>query len=433
MTELRVAPAETEKAGPALLLKRRFGPLFVVQFLGAFNDNLMKFAMLFFASFTIFRHDGTTAGMFATIATGVFILPYFLFSALAGELADRIDKARLVRFVKGAEVGIMLVTAVGFALASVWVMLAALFLMGCHSATFGPAKYAILPQYLARGEIMEGTGLVEAGTFVAILGGQLFAGLVPPDVAVATMLAVAGAGFAASLLLPPAPPMAVDRPRLNLWRSSVRVLALAWRDERLWYPILGVSWFFAAGAVLLSVFVPLVAGVFRAGADVATGFLLVFSLGVAFGALAISRILKGRISPRYTALAAMLMAIGLAGAGLVAASYRPTVEGIGFLTFVATLPGAGTLFFLFLVAVSGGAFIVPLYALLQTAGVAGERSRVIAANNILNAAVTVALVAAATFALGRGASIPMLLVGLGAGTLLFGVTIGRRIAGFTGC
>src|ERR1044072_334499 len=164
----------------SLLAKRRFAPLFVVQFFGAFNDNLLKFALLFLANFGLYAAQPDKAEILATVATGLFILPYFLFSALAGQIADAWDKANLVRMVKGAEVGIMGLALFGFWAQSVPALLTALFLMGLHSTFFGPVKFSILPQHLHVNEVMGGTGLIEAGTFLAILGGQLLAGVIPP-------------------------------------------------------------------------------------------------------------------------------------------------------------------------------------------------------------------------------------------------------------
>src|SRR3569623_1306462 len=160
----------------SLLGKRRLGPMFVVQFFGAFNDTLLKFAMLFLATFTIYAAEPHKVDLLATIAGGVFILPYYLFSALAGQYDDKWDKAWLMRTVKLAEIGIMTLALTGFALQSVPLLLPCLFLMGVHSTIFGPVKYSILPQHLKPNEVMGGTGLVEAGTFLAILGGQLHAG-----------------------------------------------------------------------------------------------------------------------------------------------------------------------------------------------------------------------------------------------------------------
>src|SRR3569623_144838 len=161
----------------SLLGKRRLGPMFVVQFFGAFNDTLLKFAMLFLATFTIYAAEPHKVALLATIAGGVFILPFFLFSALAGQFADKWDKAWLMRAVKAAEIGIMCLALAGFAFQSVWVLLFCLFLMGMHSTIFGQVKYSILPQHLGPHEVMGGTGLVEAGTLLAILGSSwVFAG-----------------------------------------------------------------------------------------------------------------------------------------------------------------------------------------------------------------------------------------------------------------
>ena len=187
----------------SLLGRRRFAPLFVVQFLGAFNDNLLKFALLFLANFGLYAAHPDKAEMLATIATGLFILPYFLFSSIAGQLADAWDKAVLVRCVKLAEVGIMVLALAGFWMTSVPVLLTCLFLMGVHSTIFGPVKYSILPQHLGGDEIMGGTGLIEAGTFLAILAGQLLGGVIAPWEAGMVATGVAVAGLLVSLLVPP--------------------------------------------------------------------------------------------------------------------------------------------------------------------------------------------------------------------------------------
>ena len=184
----------------SLLAKRRFAPMFVVQFLGAFNDNVLKFAMLSLATYTLFPQDPNHVALLGNIATGLFILPYFLFSAMAGQIADAWDKARLVRIIKGAEVIIMALGLFGFWFQSVPALMAALFMMGMHSTFFGPVKYSILPQHLNQNEIVGGTGLIEGGTFLAILGGQLLAvtGVLPAWECCIAATLLAGVGFAAS-------------------------------------------------------------------------------------------------------------------------------------------------------------------------------------------------------------------------------------------
>src|ERR1051325_6527775 len=196
-------------AALGLMRERRFLPLFVTQFLGAFNDNLFKNAMIFFATYQIFNsvEDETR---FSAIATGIFILPFFLFSALAGQLADSSDKARIMRIIKLAEIGIMLVGAAGIFLKSLPLMLVALVGMGVHSTFFGPIKYAVLPQHLNEDEVLGGTGLVEAGTYIAILCGTILAGMLAPapPFAAAPPIGIASLGSLAGRQVPPAPPAA---------------------------------------------------------------------------------------------------------------------------------------------------------------------------------------------------------------------------------
>ena len=196
----------------SLLAKRRFAPMFVVQFLGAFNDNVLKFAMLSLATYTLFPQDPNHVALLGNIATGLFILPYFLFSAMAGQIADAWDKTRLIRIIKGAEIGIMGVGLIGFATHNIVLLMTALFLMGMHSTFFGPVKYSILPQHLHRNEIVGGTGLIEGGTFLAILGGQLLAvtGVLPAWECGLAATGLAVVGFTASWAIPSAPPAAPE-------------------------------------------------------------------------------------------------------------------------------------------------------------------------------------------------------------------------------
>lgn len=412
-----------------LLLQRRFGPLFLVQFLGACNDNVLKFALLFLASFTLYADGSGRAEMLAVVATGIFILPYFLFSALAGEIADNLDKSKIIRLVKAAEILFLGLALIGFWLQSIPILLLSLFMMGVHSTFFGPIKYAILPQHLKSDEIMRGTGMVEAGTFIAILGGQLMAGMISPLHAGQLGFLLSLLGFAASLAIPSALPdagakLVVDR---NLLRSSLTVLKAAKEHRLLWLPILGISWFFAAGAVLLSVFAPLVSGVLQARAEVATLFLLIFSVNVALGSLAINLLLKDQVSARFLAIATLLMGCFLLDLSFATAFYNPVFEQAGIHMFLQDIYGWRIVVDLVGISFSGGMFIVPLYALLQTRSAAMERSRTIAANNIMNAVVTVVLVAVASAALALGAGSPLVIGGLGAGTLFFALPIAKRI------
>ncbi len=402
----------------SLLGKRRFGPLFAVQFLGAFNDNALKYAMLFLANFTIYASAPDKSAMLATVATGLFILPYFLFSAIAGEIADAYDKARLMRIVKGAEVAFMGLGLAGLWFQSIPLLLAALFLMGCHSTLFGPIKYSILPQHLGADEIMGGTGLIEAGTFLAILGGQLLAGVVPPWEAglIATGLAVIGFGF--SLAVPPAPPAGAVRIRLNPFASTRAVLGTARDGRGVWLSILGISWFFAIGAVLVTLFLPLVSGVLGGREALVTLFLIVFSVAVALGSMIVNRLLKGEVSARYVPISALVLAGFMLDMWLATRGFRIQTPGATVGQWLETAGSWRILIDLAGMAFAGGMFIVPLYAILQTESPAAERSRVIAANNIVNAAIMVAVVGVATLMLAQGVSIPAIVGTMGFATLV---------------
>ncbi|KQN37795.1 2-acyl-glycerophospho-ethanolamine acyltransferase [Sphingomonas sp. Leaf407] len=402
----------------SLLGKRRFAPLFAVQFLGAFNDNLLKFALLFLANFTLYRAAPDKAELLATVATGLFILPYFLLSALAGQLADKWDKARLIRWIKAAEIGIMTLALAGFWFQSVPVLLTCLFLMGVHSTLFGPVKYSILPQQLGSHELMGGTGLIEAGTFLAILGGQLLGGILPAWEAGLVAVGIAVLGFLVSLAVPSAPSQApgvrIDR---NLWRGTWDILSVARAGRGVWLAILGISWFFAIGAILLSEFAPLVSGTLHAGAGVVTLFLLVFSVSVATGSLVVNKLLGGEVSARYVPAAALGMAVFLIDLWIATRGFAPGVAGADVPAFLATPGSWHILVALAGIALSGGVFIVPLYAILQVHSEPAERSRVIAANNIVNAIVTVAMVGVVTGLLASGTSVPGIIGAMGFATL----------------
>jgi acyl-[acyl-carrier-protein]-phospholipid O-acyltransferase/long-chain-fatty-acid--[acyl-carrier-protein] ligase len=398
----------------SLLGRRRFLPLFATQFLGAFNDNLYRSAMLFLVSFTLYRADPDKAALIAVISGGVFILPFFLFSSIAGQLADRLDKAKVARAVKIAEVGIMTVGWAALASGSLLLLMSVLFAMGVHSTIFGPMKYSILPQHLSAEELMGGTGLVEAGTFLAILAGQLAGGLLSTIHATVALLFVAVAGLGTSLFIPSAPP-SLNRPavELNLAASTARIVAHAMRNRALWLTILGITWFFALGAVLTQQFAPLVRHM-NGNEAVGALFLGLFSVGVAIGSLVVSRLLGGTISGRYVPISALVLGLAVIDLGFTVRVLTPatqTVDVVGFLH----LPGSWHLTAdLLAIAVAGGMFVVPLYALLQTLGEPSSRSRDIAANNIVNAAgmVLVTLLAAAILSAGEGSAMLFVVLGV---------------------
>jgi len=385
-----------------LLSSRAFVPLFVTQFLGAFNDNLFKTAMLFLITFHLAGVDLRSAATMVTAAAGVFILPFFLFSGIAGQLADARDKAAIARAVKLAEVVILGIGGVALLLGSVPLLFATLFGMGTHSTVFGPVKYAILPQHLRPDQLLTGTGLVEGGTFVAILLGQIAGGLLPTKAAAAAMIVAALAGVAVSRFIPAAPPAAMRRIDWNPVTSSVAVMRAAFAVRPVWLATLAISWFWALGAVFTAEFVPLVKGSLHASEAVATLFLAVFTVGIATGSAAVGRLLGGHVSARAAPWAA---------AGMAAAS----------LSLLLTV-GAGAalwpvLLALFVLAFAGGIFSVPLYGILQTAGDARTRSGAVAANNIVNAAFQVGGTLIAGSAVAAGVPIVVVLAASGASAL----------------
>ena len=402
----------------SLLGKRRLGPMFVVQFFGAFNDTLLKFAMLFLATFTIYAAEPHKVDLLATIAGGVFILPFFLFSALAGQFADKWDKARLMRAVKAAEIGIMCLALTGFAFQSVWLLLFCLFLMGMHSTIFGPVKYSILPQHLGPHEVMGGTGLVEAGTFLAILGGQLLAGWIKPWEAGMVAIGIAVLGFATSFAVPPAPSanpgLRVER---NVFKSTWEILAVAKAGRGVWLAILGISWFFAVGTILVTDFPGLISGTLGAGKPVVTLFLLVFSVAIALGSVAVNKLLGGQVSARYVPVSALALSAFMIDLWIATRSFVVHTPQAGIGAFLATPGSWHILFALTGVALSGGIFVVPLYAILQTRTAPEERSRIIAANNIVNAFVSVLLVVVCTGMVAAGTRIPGVIGAMGFATL----------------
>jgi acyl-[acyl-carrier-protein]-phospholipid O-acyltransferase/long-chain-fatty-acid--[acyl-carrier-protein] ligase len=407
-----------------LLTARRFGPLFAVQFLGAFNDNLFKNACIFLVAFHLRADDPAGAATFATIGTGVFILPFFLFSGVAGEISDARDKAAIARWVKVAEIGFMALGAVALAIESEPLCLAVLFLMGVHSAIFGPMKYAILPQHLAADELLLGTGLVEGATFVAILLGQIAGGLLPVAVAGPIAIGVALLGWLASRGIPAAPPISSAAIEWNPWRASRRALASAFATPSLRIATICISWFWALGAIYTSQFVPLARNNLGGSEGVATLFLAAFSIGIAIGSAGVGRLLHGRVSARLGPWAGLVMAA--AGMDLYFAQAGFAGNAGDVAAFLARPAAWRILADLGILAVAGGVFSVPLYGILQTGGEPAERARAIAANNIVNAGFQVAAVLGIGAALDRGLGVPAALLGAGLTVLLL-VPILRRL------
>ena len=401
-----------------LVRTRRFLPIFVTQFLGAFNDNLFRTSMVMLVIYGIYRNPQQEAA-FSAIAGGLFILPFFLLSAVAGQLADATDKARIVRWVKTAEILIMIFGAAGLLLHNVPLLLAALCAMGVHSTFFGPIKYAILPQHLHDDEVLGGTGLVEAGTYIGILGGTLLGGVLVlqnPDGsyhaewAAVAVLAVAACGWVSARFVPPAPPES-DAPDFKVdWhivRASIRLVSATLHIPRLFLAIVAISFFWAMGAVLAAQFPPLVKNALGSNQQVATLFLAIFSVGVAIGSIAVNRLLKGTVSARYSPASALAMGL------FVLDLYRrvkgwTNAEGAPLRdlhAFLAEPNGYWIVADLLGVAIAGGMFVVPLYAFLTTTVAKSQTARTIAANNIVNSGFMVAATGILTLAVLAGVTV----------------------------
>jgi MFS family permease len=377
-----------------LLRSRRFLPLFATQLLGAFNDSLFKQAVVLFVTYQLYS-DAAREAQFSAIAQALFILPFFVLSALAGQLADHQDKARIIRAVKTAEIGIMAVGALGLFTQNVPLMLAAVFGMGVHSTFFGPIKYAILPQHLQHDEVLGGTGLVEAGTYLAILGGTVLAGFVSdtPHKAAIAVLFFAVIGWFSGRQVPPAPPAAQpEKLDWHILRASARLVAGTMHIRHLFLAILSISFFWTIGAVIIIAFPPLVKNILGANEAVASMFIAIFSIGIAIGSVAINRLLKSEVSARFAP--ASVLAMGLFVLLLRHVALQWDKHGVSELTSLPDFihhPLAPLMIIALLgVAIAGGMFVVPLYAFLTTTVPKTETARVVAANNIVNSGAMVA-------------------------------------------
>ncbi|CUS44499.1 MAG: MFS transporter [Pseudomonadota bacterium] len=376
-----------------LLKERRFMPLFVTQFLGAFNDNLFKTSMVLFATYQVFN-DPKVEQSFNALATGLAILPFFLLSALSGQLADTTDKAKIIRIVKTAEIAIMLLGAAGLmvAKAGFWtlglgLMLSAVLCLGAHSTFFGPIKYAILPQHLKADEVLGGTGLVEAATYLAILLGTIFAGVLSVEGAAIMGICVALIGWLTARMVPAAPREgAVLSINYNPFTASWRLINATMHIPRLFLAICAISFFWTIGAVLIVTFPPLVKNVLTADPRVSSIVIALFSIGIAIGSIVINTLLKGRVSAKYApasviAMGCMVVIFSLMIRAWPAAPAGTLYDWVGFFQIPRAIP---LVLVLMGIAITGGMFVVPLYTFLTTTVTKDQTARTVAANNVVN-------------------------------------------------
>ena len=428
-----------------LLRSRRFLPLFVTQLFNAFNDNLYKTAMVLFVVYQIYESE-EAEGMFSAVASGLFILPFFVLSALAGQLADMRDKAVIIRRVKAFEILLMLIGATGLYLAwrgydlpvnilgiqttfPIILMLLALFMTGIQSTFLGPIKYAILPQHLKREEVLAGTGLVEAGTYIAILAGTILAGWIPVEAAAVGIIITSIAGYLVSRQVPTAPAQGeVEELDWHILRASNRLIRETMHNREIYFAILAISFFWTIGAVLFIQFPPLAKNVLMASKEVASLFLVVFSIGVAIGSVAVGALLKGEVSARYAPQSVLAMGAFVVAFYAVCKVWetdQPT-ELLNIAGFLAWPMASLILLCLLGVAIAGGMFVVPLYAFLTTRASPEKASRTIAANNIVNSG---AMVGGSLLAMGMSAAgVPIVeQVLISAAMCVFSAWLGRKL------
>lgn len=379
--------------------EKRFRPFFFVQFLGAFNDNLFKTALITLVVFQSASLTSLDPAMLATLLPGIFILPFFLFSATSGQIADKYEKSLLMRLVKLFEIGIMMFAALGFIFHIFWLLVLALFLMGMHSTLFGPVKYAYLPQHLSVRELLGGNGMVEMGTFLAILLGQIggawlvmqSGGEVWAAVAV-VFFAALGYVFSQQVPYSSAADVAL-KINWNPVTETHRNIVLIRQQPVLWLAVLGISWFWFFGATLLAQFPQFAKVVLHGDESLFISILALFSVGVGAGSLFCEKLSKG------------LVEIGLVPIG----SLGLTLFGVDLYLSSAHY-SARLLMDIALIGFFGGIFIVPLYTLVQSVAQKTHQSRVIAANNIMNAFFMVLSAVFAMLILKFGFNIPQLLL-----------------------
>lgn len=373
----------------SLLRQRRFLPYFITQFFGAFNDNIFKNVLLLFVAFAGAGALPISSNLFINLAAGLFILPFFLFSASAGVLADKYEKAWFIRKVKLAEIAIMCLGAIGFITESYVILLILLFLMGTQSAFFGPVKYALLPQQLKSNELVPGNALVETGTFLAILLGTLGAGVISSAenakyVAAGSVVLFALLGYISSRSIPLAPASAPDiKFKWQPVKQTKQTIAIAKSDQTIFRALMAISWFWFLGAAYLTQF-PNFTKLHLNGSESAVSFLLaLFSIGIAAGSLACDKLSNHRIEVGIVPLGSI--GITIFGALMATSIPEQLPQFSSFTDFVSYQALWPVFAYLLLLGISGGIFIVPLYALMQQRAKVTERAQVIAALNIFNA------------------------------------------------
>lgn len=378
-----------------LLKEQRYRPLFFTQFLGAFNDNVFKTALITLVAFSTNQLTQLDNATMVTALPGLFILPFFLFSATAGQIADKLEKSKLIRYIKLLEILIMLFAGLGFLLNNIALLALALFMMGIQSSIFGPVKYAYLPQHLTEQELVGGNGLLEMGTFVAILIGQILGAWLATHsnsnmMTSLCIIALAIMGYLASRDIPTSPAGAPDL-KIN-WNPITETfynLKFIWQHQSLWLAIIGISWFWFVGATLLAQFPNFARTTLHGDESVFILMLSVFSLGIGIGSLLCEKLSKHKVElglVLFGGIGLTLFCVDLyATSSSISSSLANTTSTRSYSDFFMLLSHYHLLGDILLIGVFGGFYIVPLYAYIQSSAEESHQSRIIAGNNIMNA------------------------------------------------
>lgn len=380
-----------------LFKTQRFLPLFIAQFLGAFNDNAVKNALVVLITYRL-AETGSNSQLLVTLAAGLFILPFFLFSATAGQLADKYEKSRLIAIIKFAEIILMVIAAIGFYKESITLLMLSLFLIGTQAAFFGPLKYAILPDQLRRDELIAGNGLIEAGTFFSILLGTIIGGLlilsgIGMHLLAGMLIIFAVIGWVSSWYIPKTtsfdPQLQIN---LNFIKETSNLIKYTRQRWDIFLCIIGISWFWLVGATFLAEFPIFAKEILHANEHVFTLFLTLFSIGIAVGSIVCHRLLKGRVNATYVPIGALGMTLFTADLYFAAKHIHFVVDSdlMTLGQFLLNLKGWHVALDILLISAFGGLYTVPLYAILQVRSEKTHRARVIASNNVLNALFMVA-------------------------------------------
>ncbi len=400
----------SENSQFSLLKEKRFLPFFLTQFFGAFNDNVFKNALVIMIAFKA----GSNSDMLVNLAAALFILPFFLFSAIAGQIADKYEKSSLVRKVKLTEIVIMLIAALGFYINSIPLLLTVLFLMGSQSSLFGPVKYGYLPQHLHKDELVGGNGLIESSTFLSILLGTILGGiLISLDsilpVAI-TVICVAVAGYTSARFVPNTPPSSPEiKLNFNIFKATYRNIQFLPSNRVVFLSVLAISWFWFYGSVFLMQIPNFTIKILSGNKAVATWLLSMFSIGIGIGSLLCEKFSGKRVEIGLVPLGAIGLAVFGWDLAVASENWHQFDRLLTFQEFWALDGSFRILLDLVLIGAFGGLYIVPLYALLQERSDKKFLSRVIAGNNIINALFMVVAALMAIFILGyMGWTIPEL-------------------------